>query len=104
MKQAVFSALVGAAMATEADAVVESVMRRAPFSQQAEFNDFDMKRQVPEYASQANKGKARAEFKPNLRTGDELITLKERNAKKAERNPTLATRPDVKPLFKGSKD
>ena len=51
MKQAVFSALVGAAMATEADAVVESVMRRAPFSQQAEFNDFDMKRQVPEYAS-----------------------------------------------------
>ncbi len=104
MKQAVFSALVGAAVAIEADAVVESVMRRAPFSQNAEFNDFDIKRQVPEYASASNKGKARAAYAPKLRTGDELITLKERNAKKAERSPTLAKRPDIKPLFKGSKD
>ena len=63
-----------------------------------------MKRQVPEYASQANKGKDRAAFAPKLRSGDELITLKERNAKKAIRSPTLAKRPDIKPLFKGSKD
>jgi hypothetical protein len=104
---AAFEATTEAAAETETD-VVRNVMRRAPFSFQRDDrrllnSNLNFKREVPQYTNPALRSNERAEVKIAVRKGDELIPLKERNAKKAVRNPVMAKTPEYKVLFKGSK-
>ncbi len=105
MRQFVLATLVGVSLAAEAE-VLSAVMQNAPFSrapgQQQNGSNFD--RRLPTFASEQNRGTERQAAVINIRSGDELIPIKERNAKKAERDPVLAQKPKGKPLYKGSKD
>lgn len=90
-------------MAVESE-VLSAVMQRASFGyngipQNSNFNDYDIKRQVPEFAARAGRSNT-AEFEKNT----EKLPVKKRNELKAVKDPVLAKRPDVKPLFHGSKD
>ena len=74
-----------------------------PFGQTSN-NDSDIKTQFPDFAAPQNKGAKRAVEVAEHLEGDELIPKKVRNAQAAIKDEVLAKIPDVRPLFRGSRD
>ena len=60
-------------------------------------NDSDHKRELPDFASPANKGKERPFEEAEHIEGDELLPIAVRNARAAIKDPVLAKMPQVKP-------
>lgn len=56
-------------------------------------NDNDLRRQFPDFASPFRKGEMRPMEQPDLRMGEELIPLAQRQAAKAVKDPVLAIAP-----------
>jgi len=66
-------------------------------------NDSDIKRDFPTFASPYNKYNTERKPAPEEEIPQGL-TVKQKNALAAEKDPILAKRPDVRPLFPGSSD
>ena len=113
MKQAIVATLVGVSSAVSTE-TLSAIMQHGnyqhnhpgivPFEHQnSNDNDSDIKRDFPGFASYENKRYAVRKPAPEEEDTNKL-TVMQRNELAARKDPVLAKRPDVKPLYPGSTD
>ena len=83
-----------AAFVTHGTHLKDAIMQPASFGWQNPIpHGHGVERQLPGFANPANYGQQRQAIKPDLRTGDELKTKKQRNAEAAIKDPHLGIMP-----------
>lgn len=113
MKQAIVATLVGVSSAVSTE-TLSAIMQHGQFRHNhsgavpfehlnSNTNDSDIKRDFPGFASYENKRFGERRPAPEEEFTEKL-TVKQRNALAAEKDPVLALRPNVRPLFPGSHD